>query len=176
MTRCTPTPKKTKEKDKKKEEELRNTGRRKIEKKTKKKIRGTPIQEKKPKVQQNIREMMERFEEVKKEKEIIEKETRVKKIVKDWNDRGGRKVDVRAGGGRMEQSATSQIADQLPASKIADEKLIILRKIPIPRNFNLETNPPKEKVGEMGMGSEEEPSNNRDLVGGLKIARRREGL
>ena len=76
----------------------------------------------------------------------------------------------------MEQSATSQIADQLPASKIADEKLIILRKIPIPLNFNLETNPPKEKVGEMGMGSEEEPSNNRDLVGGLKIARRREGL
>ena len=99
-----------------------------------------------------------------------------RRIVKEWNVKEGRKEDVRAGGERMEQSATSQIADQLPASKIADEKLIILRKIPIPRNFILETNPPKEKDGKMAEGSEEEPTNIRKVESGLKNARRREEL
>ena len=71
----------------------------------------------------------------------------------------------------MKQSATCRGPDQQPAVRKTDEKHI-QRKIPTPRNFILDTHPPKEKDGNVARGSEENPLNIRKLMDGLKNARR----
>ena len=64
-----------------------------------------------------------------------------------------------------------RLQNQQPAVRITDEKHI-LRKIPTPRIFILDTHPPKEEDGNVARGSEENPLNIRKLMDGLKNARR----
>ena len=137
--------------------------------KRRKKNQGTLPPEKKPQVQLSVKEMMKKFENTKKEEPVEKEESKVKKMVVEWNEKDRKKDDKRAGGARKKRYVTCQDVDQQPTERKTDDENI-LRKIPTPRNIILNTHPMKEKDGNVAGGSEENRLKIRNLEHGLRIA------